>query len=68
MQKAKTVAKAAVRGIAKEIEQISPCFLFDVSQVLMGVIPPVKKLYWNMEKAKFVQFLEAKKEALKEKL
>lgn len=75
VQKAKTVAKAAVRGIAKEIEQISPCFLFDVSQVLMGVIPPVKTLYWNLEKAKFVQFLEAKKaaieakkEAIKEKL
>ncbi len=67
VQKASTVAKAAVRGIEREIEQISPCFLFDVSQVLMGVIPPIKKLYWNMEKAKFVQFLEAKKEALKEK-
>lgn len=68
VQKASTVAKAAVRGIEKQIDQISPCFLFDVSQVLMGVIPPVKKLYWNLEKAKFVQFLEAKKEALKEKL
>lgn len=68
VQKASTVAKAAVRGIAKEIEQISPCFLFDVSQVLMGVIPPVKTLYWNLEKGKFIQFIESKKQALKEKL
>lgn len=67
VQKAKTVAKAAVRGIAKVKEQVSPCFLFDVSKVLM-VLPPVKNFYWKLETNKFLEFIEAKKEAIKEKL
>ena len=61
VQKPSTVAKAAVRGIAKGKEQISPCFLFDVSKVLMGLLPPVRAFYWKLETAKFEQYLEAKK-------
>ena len=67
VQRACTVAKAAVRGITKGKEQISPCCLFEVSQFLMGHIPPVRTLYWNLEKAKFVEFLNAKKGKCKER-
>ena len=61
VQKAETVAKAAVRGIEKGTEQVSPCFLFDLSQFIMGHIPPVRTLYWKLESAKFVKYLELKK-------
>ena len=61
VQKPSTVAKAAVRCIAKGKEKISPCFLFDVSKVLMGLLPPVRAFYWKLETAKFEQYLEAKK-------
>lgn len=67
VQKATTVAKAAVKGIEKGKEQVSPCFLFDVSKVLM-VLPPVKNFYWKIETNKFLEFVEAKKQVLKEKL
>ncbi len=35
---------------------MSPCGLFGFAKVLMGVVPPVRTVYWNMEKAKLERF------------
>lgn len=67
VQGAKTVAKAAVRGIEKGKAKISPCFLFDMSKVIMTVLPPARTIYWKLEKDKFYEYLENKKHAAKEK-
>ena len=66
VQDAVTVAKAAVRGIERGKARISPCFLFDVSKVLMAVCPPARTVYWKLEKRKFLEYLEAKKQVSKE--
>ena len=52
VQEPSVVAKKVVRGIEKGKKQISPCFLFDLSRVLMTVCPPVKTVYRNIEKQK----------------
>lgn len=66
VQDAKIVARAAVRGIEKGKKRISPCFLFDVSKVLMAVFPPVRTVYWKLENGKFREYLKARALAKKE--
>ena len=66
VQDAEIVARAAVRGIEKGKERISPCFLFDISKVLMTVFPPARTIYWKMENEKFREYLKAKSLAKKE--
>jgi len=58
VQKPSTVAKKMVRGIEKGVDRVSPCGLFGLSKVLMGVMPPVRTVYWGMETAKFERFKE----------
>ena len=53
VQEPETVAKKVVRGIERGKDEISPCFLFDLSRVLMAVCPPVRTLYRGIEKKKF---------------
>jgi short-subunit dehydrogenase len=63
VQEPTTVAKAAIKGIEKGKQKVSPCKLFDISKVLTFVCPPAKKLYWWEEKLKFKMFLKESKKA-----
>ena len=56
VQKPSTVAKKMVQGIEEGRATVSPCGLFGFAKVLMGVVPPVKKVYWRMETAKLDRF------------
>ena len=62
VQKPDVVARKMIEGIEKGKESVSPSALFGLSKVIMGVLPPVRTVYWNMEKAKFERFkIRAKK-------
>ncbi|MBQ1908142.1 MAG: SDR family NAD(P)-dependent oxidoreductase, partial [Firmicutes bacterium] len=56
VQKPAHVAKKMVEGIESGKAIVSPCGLFGFAKVLMGVVPPVRTVYWNMEKAKLERF------------
>ncbi|MBQ1484434.1 MAG: SDR family NAD(P)-dependent oxidoreductase [Eubacterium sp.] len=56
VQKPAHVAKKMVEGIEAGKAIVSPCGLFGFAKVLMGVVPPVRTVYWNMEKAKLERF------------
>ena len=58
VQQPELVAKKMVDGIESGKDKISPCFLFDVSKVLMGICPPVRKVYWALEKKKLKELKE----------
>ena len=45
-----------VEGIEAGKERVSPSGLFGLSKVLMGVVPPVRTVYWKMETAKLERF------------
>ena len=65
VQKPEVVARKMVAGIENGKKYVSPCFLFAVSKVLMGVFPFVREIYWKLEYQKLVRF--EKKQAKKEK-
>ena len=65
VQKPDVVARKMVSGIEHGKKYVSPCFLFAVSKVLMGICPPIRTIYWNLEYAKLVRY--EKKQAKKEK-
>ena len=65
VQKPEVVARKMVSGIEHNKKYVSPCFLFGVSKVLMGIFPFVREIYWKMEYQKLVRF--EKKMAKKEK-
>lgn len=50
------VAKKMVDGIESGKKFVSPCVLFDISKVLMGICPPVRTVYWQLEKNKLTRF------------
>ena len=50
------VARKMVNGIEKGKKTVSPCPLFALSKVLMGICPPVKTVYWKLEKNKLERF------------
>ena len=52
VQKPEVVAKKMVAGIESGKDKVSPCVLFGISKVLMGICPPVRKIYWALEKTK----------------
>ncbi len=58
VQQPDIVARKMVKGIEKGKKTVSPCFLFAVSKVLMGVCPPVRTFYWYLEKRKLERFKE----------
>ena len=58
VQQPDVVAKKMVEGIESGKSKVSPCFLFGLSKVLMGVCPPVRTVYWGLEKIKFNEFKE----------
>ena len=65
VQKPDVVARKMVNGIERGKKYVSPCFLFAVSKVLMGVFPFVRDIYWKLEYQKLVRY--EKKQAKKEK-
>lgn len=64
VQKPEVVARKMVRGIERGKKYVSPCFLFALSKVLMGICPPIRTIYWKLEYAKLVRMEKrlAKKE------
>ncbi len=58
VQQPDVVARKMVEGIESGKSKVSPCFLFGLSKVLMGVCPPVRTVYWGFEKIKFNEFKE----------
>lgn len=58
VQKADVVARKMVKGIENGKKKVSPCALFGISKVLMGICPPVRTVYWALEKRKFNEYKE----------
>ena len=56
VQKPSHVAKKMLEGIEAGREKVSPCGLFGFAKVLMGVVPPVRTVYWKLETAKLDRF------------
>ena len=56
VQSAEVVAKKIVRGIENGKRSVSPSALFTLSKFLMGVCPPVRAVYWKLEKNKLDRF------------
>ena len=52
------VARKMVAGIETGKDKVSPCGLFTFAKILMGVLPPVRTVYWGLEKLKFNEYLE----------
>ena len=62
VQEPDIVARKMVAGIESGKKFVSPCGLFALSKVLMGVCPPVKTIYWQLEKNKLTRFQKKLKE------
>lgn len=58
VQQPDVVARKMVAGIESGKDKVSPCVLFGISKLLMGVCPPVRTVYWALEKRKFNEFKE----------
>ena len=52
------VARKMVAGIESGKDKVSPCALFGFAKILMGVLPPVRTVYWGLEKIKFNEYKE----------
>lgn len=62
IQKADVVAERMIEGIEKAKKHIYPCKVFKPSKLLMNTLPPIKSVYWGMEKQRLKRFLEKKAE------
>lgn len=56
VQKPDIVARKMVDGIESGKKFVSPSGLFQLSKVLMGICPPVRTVYWQLEKNKLTRF------------
>ena len=56
VQQPDVVARKMVAGIDRGKKFVSPSPLFALSKVLMGVCPPVRTVYWELETAKLRRF------------
>ena len=56
VQKPSHVARKMLEGIETGKAKVSPCGLFGFAKVLMGVVPPVRTVYWKLETAKLDRF------------
>ena len=56
VQQPDVVARKMVAGIESGRKFVSPSALFGLSKVLMGVCPPVRTVYWQLEKNKLTRF------------
>lgn len=50
------VAKAMIKGLEKGKKTVNPSKLFVFAEQLMKFCPPIRSIYWAMEKAKFKRF------------
>lgn len=57
VQKPKVVAKKMVKALEKGKDSVFPCGMFVFAKLLMGHVPPVRKVYWGMERKKFERHL-----------
>ena len=62
LQTVDVVADRMISGIEKAKKHIYPCKVFQPSKVLMDTLPPVKTVYWEMEKKRLKRFLQKKAE------
>jgi len=60
VQSPDVVARKMVAGIEKGKKAVSPCTLFALSKVLMGVCPPIRTVYWQLEKNKLTRYKKSK--------
>ena len=60
IQKVEVVADRMISGINKAKKHIYPCRVFKPSKLLMNTIPPVRGVYWGIEKNRLKRFLEKK--------
>ncbi len=63
VQRADVVARKMVKGIENGKKAVSPCVLFAVSKVLMGICPPIRSIYWKLEGNKLERFKKRVKES-----
>ncbi|MBR3004525.1 MAG: SDR family NAD(P)-dependent oxidoreductase [Lachnospiraceae bacterium] len=63
VQSAEAVAKASVKAIEKGKKQVYPCHIYRPSKALMTILPPVRSIYWNIEKGRLRRFLARKAQA-----
>ena len=59
VQEPETVARKFVAGLEKGKKSVFPCGLFTFAKGLMGVLPPVRTVYWRIEGAKFDRYRSA---------
>jgi short-subunit dehydrogenase len=62
VQKPAHVAKAMVKGIERGAKSVNPCKLFGIGMFLFAVCPPIRSIYWAMEKKKLENFLNQGKQ------
>lgn len=62
VQQPEVVARKMVKGIESGKKTVSPCALFAVSKVMMGVCPPIRTVYWKLEGNKLERFKKKVKE------
>ena len=65
VQKPEVVARKMVRALEKGKENVYPCNMFVFAKLLMGHIPPVRGIYWGMERKKLERHLEKQGKKLK---
>lgn len=58
VQKPDVVARKMYAGVESGKDKVSPNPLFGISKILMGICPPVRTIYWGLEKRKFKEFKE----------
>lgn len=57
VQKPAHVAKAMVKGIERGAKSVNPCKLFGIGMFLFAICPPIRTIYWAMEKKKLKNYL-----------
>ena len=60
VQTAEVVADRMIAGIAAGKKHIYPCRIFKPSKLLMDTVPPVRSIYWGIEKKRLNNFLARK--------
>lgn len=58
VQSPAVVAKKMIKGLEKSKKSVSPSILFSAGLVLFAILPFTRRIYWNLEKAKLIRFLE----------
>ena len=62
VQSPKIVAKCTVKGLEKKKKNINPSKLFVFARFLMAICPPIRTIYWKLEKKKLVRWAAQKED------